>query len=149
MHSKHLPTFNNEVRSCLCSHGAFDNYQRTIRKKFVSTGKLALVQVGTALVLCKKSPFHLPLGTKMRSPSGVPLVVLACVLHSATHFKILGFVTLDFMIQLSASNKVCGNLHLYDQRRIIEGFLYPEFGWTVSHVPGLSPMPPVTYLKEK
>ena len=68
--------------------------------------------------------------------------------HIVTHFKILGAMPLDFAMQLSVSNVAQSDLHRYDQRRIIEGFLYPEIGWTVCNVPGMSPMPPVTYLKQ-
>jgi hypothetical protein len=149
MHVNHLPTFNDKLQNLPHSHRAFDNYQRSIRKKCVSVGKSAITQVGTALLLREDRPFHLPPGTKMRSPRGVPLVVSTCVPHSVTHSKIMGFMPLEYMMWLSASNVVCSDLHLYDQRRIIEGFLHPEIGWTVTHVPGLSPMPPVTYVKQE
>ena len=46
---------------------------------------------------------------------------------------------------MSASTARPSELHLYDQRRILEGFLYPEMGWTVDFIPGLSSMPEVTY----
>ena len=46
---------------------------------------------------------------------------------------------LDFVMQLTVSGVVRSDLHIYDQRRIIEGFLYPEIGWTVYNVPGMSP----------
>ena len=97
------------------------------------------------MLLKENHPSLLPIGLKMSSSQGVPMIALACMRHSDTHLKVSDFVPLDFMTRCSASTFVLSDLHLYDQRRILEGFLYPEIGWTVDSIPGLSSMPKITY----
>ena len=97
------------------------------------------------MLLKENHPSLLPIGLKMSSSQGVPMIALACMRHSDTHLKVSDFVPLDFMTRCSASTFVLSDLHLYDQRHILEGFLCPEMGWKVDSVPGLSLMPEVIY----
>jgi hypothetical protein len=149
MHINHLPKYNDTLQSCPCRHGTFGNFQRNIWKKFVSVGKLTITQVGTTSLLREYCPFYLTPWTTVCLSSWVPLVVMVCVPHIVTCLKILGILPLDFVLQYSFSNAACSDLQRYDQRRFIEGYLYPEIGWTMCNVSGISPMPPVTYLKQE
>ena len=126
-----------------------DNHQQILPKKSISEGKSAITQVGTAMILKQDRPYHLPPGTRMRSPRGVSLVVLVCLEHTEYQLKIAGCLPLDYITGLAEDGAVQTDLHIYDQRRILEGFLYPEISWEIENVPGLSKMLKVTYLRQE
>ena len=56
---------------------------------------------------------------------------------------------MDYITGLAKDGSVQTDLHIYNQQRILEGFLYPEIGWKIEDVPGLSKMPTVTYLRQE
>ena len=81
----------------------------------------------------------------MRSPRGIPFVVLTCIEHSDTHLMLAGYILPAFILQLSENAQQVDDLYIHKQKHILEGFLYLEIGWIVDSVLGMSRMPQVTY----
>ena len=88
---------------------------------------------------------YLPASTKMCSPRVIPFAVSMCIKHSDTHLCISGCIPIGFLTPLCESSQTHDDQFHCEMQWIIDGFLYPEIGLEVNHVPGLSHMPPVTY----
>lgn len=142
------PTFDAKLVSTWRCHGAFDNHNKITRKKTQTSGKSAIAHIGTATYLKEDVPFALPFGTKMMSPLGILLIVLACIEHSDTTFHIKGCVVPDYRDARLNMGVPVSPEYAYEQQRILDGFLHPQIGWKVSFVPGILRMPPMEYRKQ-
>ena len=110
--------------------------------KNITDGKAAISHIGTATFLKEDHPFPLPIGTTMLSPLGITFLVVSCQVHASKKYLVCGFIVPTSMdVDESEQSSVC----LHEQFWIINGVLYPEVGWVVTFVPGLAPMPELTY----
>ena len=148
LYGKSMATFNEKLQGMARGHAAFDNHNKIISCKNVVEGKSSNNQIGTAMFLREDKPYDLPPGTTMKSPNGVPFILLECSRHSETHLKLTGCVFPHYIMALVESERPVAGECLHDQQRILEGFLYPDIGWDVISVPGLSQMPEVTYTEQ-
>jgi hypothetical protein len=64
--------------------GAFDNYQRVLKKNDQTAGKSAMTHTGTTYSIKKEQPTMVGKGSNMESPSGVEFQVDKCTCHCDT-----------------------------------------------------------------
>ena len=81
----------------------------------------------------------------MRSPLQIPFMVVSCVPHNDTHVEVRGKILPDYIKRLANSMHPPQPALLYKQYSIIKGFLFPDIGWEVLSVPGLTPQPELEY----
>ena len=81
MHTRYQATFNETLQPTPRSHAAFDNHNNIVVNKFPVEGKASNSQIGTAMIIKEDQLYYLPFGTLMRSPRGIPFIILTCIEH--------------------------------------------------------------------
>ena len=122
----------------------FDNWQRLIQKLWQDMGKSSIFQRGTAFFFKQDKSFILPVGTIMRSPSGLMFRVVSCIAIDIYTSMVHGELVPCFPMNRSDST-------MYDdilaKIRIItsDGFMWPRIGWAVLEIPGLDKCQSIQY----
>ena len=93
-----IVTFNQKLQLDMCCHGAFDNHNKKIPKKTIGDGKNTINHIGTSTFLKEGVPYHLPIGTHMRSSLGIIFMVTLCAKHSHNRLLVRGIILNSFLL---------------------------------------------------
>ena len=90
MYNHWMLGFNQKLLLEARCHGAFDNHNKKKIKKTITDGNTAFNHIGTSTFLKEDVPYELPKGTVVASPCRIPFVVLSCIEHSVSRYKVVG-----------------------------------------------------------
>ena len=140
LHSSANQTMQESIRTQPTMTYSLDNYQKTIRKKFQSDGKSANMHNGTVFIAQQDRCYKIPLGSLVRSPSGV--------LFRVSESRRIDLYSCIVIGKLLFPNQTHPNDQQEDILCIKNGALIPKVGWDVVDLPGIEQCQVVTYLNQ-